>query len=313
MDQYTLKTKEWLDERFSSISEDGIYLSHQNIYGFGSPHIADGVVLKYAIVYNILKELSRIEFSSFLDVGGAEGYMAALVRKLFGTEVRSCDLSRQACLRAREIFGVAADPVNGVALPYPDGSFDVVLSSETLEHIPDSFSALKEILRVAKKAAVITVPFEHPEIIGENIRRKVSRGHIHSFTPRSFRDIAPPWRVAVARQLYSSLLRMPFRFTEGRLLPSAARNGFKRALIPLLNSMVSASRRIFHNEKCLKALLAVNPWFSGFLKSGRQLIFVLVKDPSSVSGIPRKKIAADDMLRFKVPPHFLPKNRFSVY
>jgi SAM-dependent methyltransferase len=45
-------------------------------------------------------------------------------------------------------------------LTYADSSFDVVLTSETLEHVPDFEAALREIRRVLKKGGrhVFTVP-----------------------------------------------------------------------------------------------------------------------------------------------------------
>jgi ubiquinone/menaquinone biosynthesis C-methylase UbiE len=51
-------------------------------------------------------------------------------------------------------------------LPYKDNQFDVVLCSETLEHVIDYPKALSEICRVSKKYVVISVPIEksHPFI-----------------------------------------------------------------------------------------------------------------------------------------------------
>jgi len=45
-------------------------------------------------------------------------------------------------------------------LTYPDSSFDVVLSSDTLEHIPDFSAALRETLRVLRPGGrhIFTVP-----------------------------------------------------------------------------------------------------------------------------------------------------------
>ena len=45
-------------------------------------------------------------------------------------------------------------------LPYPDGSFDLVVHSDTLEHVPDPVSGLAECRRVLREggACVFTVP-----------------------------------------------------------------------------------------------------------------------------------------------------------
>jgi SAM-dependent methyltransferase len=52
-------------------------------------------------------------------------------------------------------------------LPFHDASFDVVICSEVLEHIPDHHQAVREIIRVLKpgKSLVVSVPRYLPERI----------------------------------------------------------------------------------------------------------------------------------------------------
>ena len=72
--------------------------------------------------------------------------------------------------RCSEYFGPShksGDLVNGVMhqdlqrLSFPDATFDVVLSSDVFEHIPDPYLAHREVMRVLKPAGrhVFTVPF----------------------------------------------------------------------------------------------------------------------------------------------------------
>jgi SAM-dependent methyltransferase len=57
--------------------------------------------------------------------------------------------------------------VNVLEMPFDDGSFDVVIASEILEHIPDDLRAMDEITRVLKPGglAAVTVPRRGPEAI----------------------------------------------------------------------------------------------------------------------------------------------------
>ena len=54
-----------------------------------------------------------------------------------------------------------------LALPFPDGYFDVVMASEVLEHIPDDERAMAEIARVVRPGGrvAVTVPRWWPERI----------------------------------------------------------------------------------------------------------------------------------------------------
>jgi ubiquinone/menaquinone biosynthesis C-methylase UbiE len=56
---------------------------------------------------------------------------------------------------------------NALDLPFEDGSFDHVIASEVLEHIPDDEVAIKEIVRVLKPGATaaVTVPRYWPEAV----------------------------------------------------------------------------------------------------------------------------------------------------
>lgn len=156
----------------STVSEKGIVMQEQ--------------LLDTSLPIQIMKALSHLQFDSLLDVGGAEGYKAAMVRSIFKAKVKSVDLSAEACKRAKEIFDIDGEAIDIHQLPFKDQEFDVVLCSETLEHVTDIEKATDELMRVCKKAVVITVPHESEEFIAYNIKNNIPHAHIHCLNLNSF-------------------------------------------------------------------------------------------------------------------------------
>ena len=78
---------------------------------------------------------------------------------------------------------------DATAMPFADGSFDVVIASEVLEHIPADQAALREITRVLAPGGTVavTVPAWLPERICWRLSddyHNVPGGHIRIFTRR---------------------------------------------------------------------------------------------------------------------------------
>lgn len=88
-----------------------------------------------------------------LDVGCGTGANAAA----FG-DVVAVDLSRRAVLGTRErgIRRVARADIG--RLPFRSGAFDAVLAFDVLEHLEDDLAGLREIGRVLRGSAIVTVP-----------------------------------------------------------------------------------------------------------------------------------------------------------
>jgi len=56
--------------------------------------------------------------------------------------------------------GCSFAAANAEMLPFKSNSFDFVLCTEVLEHVPDWKKALQELMRVSKKRVLVTVPLE---------------------------------------------------------------------------------------------------------------------------------------------------------
>ncbi|HEY0867177.1 MAG TPA: methyltransferase domain-containing protein [Fimbriimonas sp.] len=101
--------------------------------------------------------------TSVLDVGtGLADIPADLVRwgTRRGREIRVVGLDANPKILAaarRETQGVALMKASAHALPFPDGSFDVVVSSLTFHHFdePAAAAALREMVRVARRVVIV--------------------------------------------------------------------------------------------------------------------------------------------------------------
>ncbi|MBN2612988.1 MAG: class I SAM-dependent methyltransferase [Bacteroidales bacterium] len=89
---------------------------------------------------------------TILDVGCGKGYMLSLLHKK-GFRVTGTDVFDKPA-------GFSFDYVksNAEKLPFGDNSFDIVVSTHTLEHVIDVKSAVNEMKRVARKMLIVVVP-----------------------------------------------------------------------------------------------------------------------------------------------------------
>jgi ubiquinone/menaquinone biosynthesis C-methylase UbiE len=92
---------------------------------------------------------------SVLDVGGANGWVTIGFPKEIW--VITQDISMQS-LKRGDGESILSDAAN---LPFPDKSFDMVICSQVLEHIPQRAykGVISEISRIARKEIVISVPY----------------------------------------------------------------------------------------------------------------------------------------------------------
>jgi SAM-dependent methyltransferase len=83
-----------------------------------------------------------------LEIGSGKGRMIDhLIRH--GYRAHGVENSVERIAESRRLYGaLPIELVSGSALPFADASFDVVLSFDTFEHIPDSDAHLREVKRV---------------------------------------------------------------------------------------------------------------------------------------------------------------------
>lgn len=119
----------------------------------------------------------------------------------------------------------------GEALPFPKGTFNLVLSHEVLEHVQDDRAALVEILRSLKPGGRLVLfcpnrgyPFETH---GFYLRGKYHFGNIPliNYLPRAWRDrLAPHVNVYTRRDLERLFAELPIRYIQRTVIFGAYDN-----------------------------------------------------------------------------------------
>lgn len=130
----------------------------------------------------------------------AEAYMIRLLRgdavELDGCDVFDPELHQSFHRRAGLRYCQLRHPFN---LPYPDGSFEAVIGSGVIEHVPFDFESMKELYRVLKHGGrLILVWVPNALSVHEWWYRRKRPNHAH-------------WRLYTKSQLRSLLLHSGFR------------------------------------------------------------------------------------------------------
>lgn len=171
-----------------------------------------------------------------LEIGSGTGALVDALRRS-GADAQGVELRPELIDEARRHFGaLPIQQVSGTALPFPDASFDVAVSFDVFEHIPDSDAHLAEVRRVLRPAGayLLQTPNKWTNTIFETIRWR-------SFTS---------WRAD-----HCAL------HTMGQLLARLRRHGFdpRPFDVPVVNDFFRRKVRTYAGWPGSLALAIVNP------------------------------------------------------
>ncbi len=182
----------------------------------------------------------RLKGIVFEDGCGVGAYLEHLVkdaRQAVGLEI---ELERVA-----QAHNKISQIVNGASeqLPFPDASFDFVLSHEVLEHVQDDRKSMEEIIRTLKPGGrlVLFVPNRgYPfETHGIYVRGEYRFGNkfLVNWLPRRWRDrLAPHVRVYAKKDIQKLLNDLPVKIVEKSIIFGAYDNIIAR--FPRLGKMI---------------------------------------------------------------------------
>ena len=117
--------------------------------------------------YQVRLHLERYRFArqfvkgkAVLDIASGEGYGSNLLAKAGASTVTGVDIAEDAINHAAHRYqqqGLTFRVGNAQAIDLPDASVDVVVSFETIEHLPDYRAYLAEVRRVLRPGGIYLV------------------------------------------------------------------------------------------------------------------------------------------------------------
>jgi len=133
----------------------------------------------------------------------------------------------------------AAVQGDALALPFADGTFDRVICSEVLEHIPNDIGAMTELARVLRPGGTmaITVPRFGPEVINwalSDAYHNVPGGHIRIYRKSQLKSRLTSVGMVVKGHHYAHGLHSPYWWLKCLVGTTNDKNWFVRQYHKLL-------------------------------------------------------------------------------
>ena len=199
---------------------DGVLLRSDHHPLRGYTPIAFRHYVRRLALFDVMKQL---DFRTALDVGCAEGYFMSEIRDSFGAEVWGVDISPVAVAKAHERWDVPVAAADAKRLPFRDNSFDIVYSTEVIEHVLDPELMLAELKRVARHTVLVTTPVSQSADEHEPDFDLRSEGHVHNFDPATVRRVFGPNATLRSFRCNATLSLI---VAAGRYMPAGIRDAF---------------------------------------------------------------------------------------
>ena len=144
-----------------------------------------------------------------LDAGCGEGQLIERMKRASpDSRYVGVDVTEVALVKAHKRCPFASfHKADITSLPFKDGTFDVIVCTEVIEHVPEYRDVLLELARVLKPGGLLLISFPN-ETLWTIARLLLGRrpikvpDHVNSFTPRRMRKVMP--------LSYSSRRNLPF-------------------------------------------------------------------------------------------------------
>ncbi|MFX1504008.1 MAG: class I SAM-dependent methyltransferase [Promethearchaeota archaeon] len=149
------------------------------------------VFARYSLEIDLLKKIineSKKQVNRILDIGCGDGVLIYLIaKKLKKKTIRlfGIDSSEIAIEVAKKKIPLAKFKVANIYdLPFKENYFDIIISSDVIEHVSEANKMLSEIRRVGKNNSYIIIgtPIKYTE-------KPIDNNHYHEFFPDEYKRL----------------------------------------------------------------------------------------------------------------------------
>ena len=144
----------------------------------------------------LLNQANLAEGMRALDLGCAFGYTSCLMAKkgarIFGVDIYEPLLEVGLKLAEANQLKVNFVRANAKRLPFPDGTFNIVICSELIEHVIDWRKVVKEMARVVKADGQVVI--STPNIRGLAVVKPMLI-KCHLLSASGYECFLPPWKI----------------------------------------------------------------------------------------------------------------------
>lgn len=153
-------------EEFYEMTKNSIAFKKFCVDAFGQDFSQDGFS-DITQIDMILPYIPAKEDVHILDIGCGNGKMLGYLQEKTGAFIHGFDYSQKAIKNARALFTQRADFNEGIIgeIEYPDNSFDIVVSMDTMYFSKDMSAFVGQIKRWLKPDGILFVGYQEGELV----------------------------------------------------------------------------------------------------------------------------------------------------
>jgi SAM-dependent methyltransferase len=106
-----------------------------------------------------------------VDIACGEGYGTAALQRAGARTTIGIDVAEEAVSHAKKKYGIDARCGSAEAIPLPDNSVDLVVSFETIEHVPEPLSFLNECARILRLDGMLIMSTPNVNIYHDRVSK----------------------------------------------------------------------------------------------------------------------------------------------